>query len=400
MRNTVWKWVRWCGAVTIAGIVAPLNGCKDKPASQPATAPPEVEYVTIEQKDVPIYKEWVGTLDGDVNATISAQVSGYLTNRAYVEGSPVTNGQVLFQIDPAPFIATLSQAKAALAQANAIRGRTKLDVERYRPLAGTFAISQKELDNAVQADLSAQAQVEGAAAAVQQAQQNLDFTTIRSPIDGIAGLAKAQVGDLVGPGTGPLTTVTKHKPIRVYFSVAEQMVQQALARRAARGDVSVQPEGAPLQLTLAGGEVFSETGRIRYSDNKVDLKTGTVEVVGEFPNESGTLIPGMFARVRALIGVETNALLVPQRAVTEMQGRYLVAQIGADSKVTVRPVLATERIASDWIIRSKDLKAGDRVVAEGVQKIRDGMLVNAQPLGTASRAAGESPAPAPEAKKK
>jgi membrane fusion protein (multidrug efflux system) len=362
-----------------------LGGCKDKKQAQAPPTPPEVEFITVEQKDVPIYKEWVGTLDGDVNATISAQVSGYLTNRAYSEGSSVTNGQVLFQIDSAPFEAALAKAKATLAQALAVKGRTRLDVERYAPLAKTDAISQKELDNAIQADLSADAQIDGAKAAVQQAELNLAFTTIRSPIDGVAGLAKAQLGDLVGPGAGALTSVSKMNPIRAYFSLSEQLIYQAMARRVASGGESGEAGGLKLELVLAGGDVYPEKGVTRFSDNKVDVKTGTVQIVGEFPNPKSLLTPGMFARVRALVGVERNALLVPQRAVTEMQGRYLVAIVGADNKIAVRPVSVGERVGSEWIIQSKELKAGDRIVAEGVQKVRDGAVVNPQPLGTAAK---------------
>lgn len=367
-----------------------LSGCKDNKEALVPPTPAEVEFVTVEQKDVPIYREWVGTLDGDVNATISAQVSGYLTNRAYSEGSSVTNSQVLFQIDSAPFDAASSKAKAALAQAVAVKANTKLDVERYRPLAKTDAISQKELDNAIEADLAADAQIDGAKASVQQAELNLGFTTIRSPIDGVAGLAKAQVGDLVGPGTGALTTVSKINPIRAYFSLSEQLLYQVMARRVAAGAASGRGAALELQLVLAGGEVYPEKGHTRFSDNKVDVKTGTVQIVGEFPNPKSLLSPGMFARVRALVGVETNALLVPQRAVTEMQGRFLVAVVGAGNKVAVLPVSAGERVGSEWIIQSKELRAGDRVVAEGVQKVRDGAVVNPQPFGTSAKTAAAS----------
>ena len=379
-----------CAFLTVALLLLCLSGCKDNKETQLPQAPPEVEFVTIEQKDVPIYMEWVGTLDGDVNATISAQVSGYLTNRAYMEGRAVTNGQVLFQIDSAPFDATLSKAKAALAQAVAVKANTKLDVERYTPLAKTDAISQKELDNAIEADLAADAQIDGAKASVQQAELNLGFTTIRSPIDGVAGLAKAQVGDLVGPGTGALTTVAKIDPIRAYFSLSEQLLYQVMARRIAAGATSGRGAALELQLVLAGGEVYPVKGHTRFSDNKVDVKTGTIQVVGEFTNSMSLLTPGMFARVRALVGVETNALLVPQRAVTEMQGRFLVAIVGADNKVAVLPVSLGERVGSEWIVQSTGLKAGDRIVAEGVQKVRDGSVVNPQPFGTSAKTAAAS----------
>lgn len=389
-------------ALPLVALLLWCSGCaKPKQAQKPPT-PPEVEVVTVEQKDVPIYKEWVGTLEGDVNATISAQVNGYLTNRLYNEGSPVTNGQVLFQIESAPFEAVLAQARAVLAQTEAMKGKTKLDVERYTPLARTDAISKQELDDAIQADLSADAQIQGAQAAIQQAELNLGFTTIRSPIDGIAGLAKAQVGDLVGPSFGPLTTVSKLDPIRAYFSVSEQLVYRALSREATAGGRNAgDAQKIELDLILASGDVYPEKGRIRFSDNKVDPKTGTILMVGEFPNPKHLLASGMFARVRAKVGEEKGALLVPQRAVTEMQGRFLVAVIGADRKIAIRPVAVGERVGSEWIVRSPQLKAGDHVVAEGIQKVRDGAEVTSIPFveKPAGAPAGSAPAPRPEGAK-
>ncbi len=365
-------------------LVALFCGCGGK-AQTGAAAPSEVEFVAIEQKDVPIYNEWVGTLAGDVNASIRAQVSGYLTNRAYVEGSMVTNGQVLFQIDSGTFEATVAKAKAELEAARARKIKTALDVQRYTPLAATEAISRQELDDAIQADKAAEAQVDSAQAVLRDAELNLGFTTIRAPVDGVAGLAKAQIGDLVGPSSGPLTTVTKIHPIRAYFSVSEQLVYAMLVQRLAEGADPAKRD-VPLELMLAGGSMYPEKGRVRFSDNRVDVKTGTIELVGEFPNPNGLLSAGMFARVRALVGVETNALLVPQRAVAEMQGRYLLACIGADNKISIRPVSVGERTEGQWIIESKDLKMGDRVVAEGIQKVRDGVTVNPIPLGSRAKA--------------
>ena len=358
-------------------------GCRAKDKAG-ASGPVEVEFVPVEQRDVPIYKEWVGTLAGDVNASIVAQISGYLTNRAYVEGSTVTNGQILFQIDGATFEATLARQNAELATAQARKVKTALDVRRYTPLAATEAISKQELDDAVQADKAAEAQVESAQASVREAQLNLDFSTIRAPVDGVAGLAKAQIGDLVGPSTGPLTTISKIHPIRAYFSVSEQLVYKMMVARLAQGEES-QKRDVPLDLILANGDLYPEKGRIRFSDNRVDVKTGTIEVVGEFPNPNGLLNVGMFARVRALLGVQTNALVVPQRAVAEMQGRYLIAVIGEDNKITIRPISVGERTQGQWVITSKDLKSGDRVVAEGIQKVRDGLAVNPVALGSRTK---------------
>jgi membrane fusion protein, multidrug efflux system len=372
---------RAASGLLLALVAAPISGCKQKEEAPPPK-PPDVEVVAVEQKDVPIYRDWVGTLEGDVNATISAQVAGYLIKRDYEEGSVVTNGQVLFEIDPKPFQAVLDQAKAQVQQAVAQRDKYALDVQRYRPLAATQAISQQELDNAVQNEKTAAAQVEAAKAAVEQAQLNLDFTTIRSPVDGLAGLAKGQVGDLIGPSTGQLTTVTKIEPIRVYFSVSQQLMTQMQERRLAEGKTTIRTsrEGPQLELILASGTVYPIKGRVRFANNQVDVKTGTISVVGEFPNPQKLLVPGMFVRVRALLDTEKNALLVPQRALTDIQGRYLIAVVGADNKVSIRPVTAGERFGQDWVIKG-DVKAGDRVVAEGVQKVRDGATVNPVPFG-------------------
>ena len=366
-------------------------GCKNKSGEATAT-PPTVEVVAVEQKDVPIYRDWVGTLEGEVNATISAQVTGYLVSRNYVEGSQVTNGQVLFQIERAPFEAALAQAKAQLVEAEARKGKTALDVQRYTPLAATEAISKQELDDAIQADKAAQGQVESAEASVQTAQINLGFTSIQSPVDGVAGLAsaQAQVGNLVGPSAGALTTVAQVNPIRVYFSISQELMVRAQEKMLQKGldlrPVEGQERGPVLELVLASGQVYPEKGRVRFANNQVDVRTGTVRVVGEFPNPKLLLVPGMFVNVRLLLDTQKDALLVPQRAVTEMQGRYLIALVGADNKIAIRPVQVGERVGSNWII-SGEVKAGDKVVAEGIQKVRDGVVVNPVPFG-------EKPAPA------
>ncbi len=377
-------------ALLVCTCLGPLAGCKPKEVAAPP--PPDVEVVTVQQKDVPIYREWVGTLSGEVNATISAQVSGYLVQRPYKEGTLVTNGQVLFQIDKAPFEAALAQAKAQLDQQKARKGKTELDVQRYTPLAATEAISRQELDDAIQADKAAAAQVESAQAALQQAQLNLDFTTIRSPVDGIAGLAQAQIGDLLSPSSGPLTTVTQSEPMRANFSVSQQLMIQLQQRAVAEGQAPRTEgnyKGSELELILADGSVYPLKGYVRFADNQVDLRTGTIRVVGEFPNPQRLLVAGMFTRVRALLDTQKNALLVPQRAITDMQGRSLIAVIGDDNKVSVRPVNAGERVGSDWVIEGK-VKPGDRVVAEGVQKVRDGITVNPVPFRMAAATTPDS----------
>lgn len=372
-----------------------VSGCKK--SEEAATAIPTVEVVTVAQKDVPIYREWVGTLEGDVNATISAQVTGYLLSRNYAEGSLVTNGQVLFQIDPAPFKAELDKAKSQLAQAQATQEKWALTAERYAKLRVTEAISQQELDDAVQNEKAAQASVEAGQAAVQQAQLNLNFTTILSPAKGAAGLAsaQAQVGNLVGPGTGALTTVTTIDPMRAYFSISQRLVTEIQERMLAEGKKPGSGEGPPLELILSTGSVYPVKGRLAFKNNQVDVKTGTIRVVGEFENPNSLLIPGMFIRVRAQLGTERNALIVPQRAVTDMQGRSLIAVVGADNKISIHPVTTGERIGEEWVIKG-ELKAGDKVVAEGIQKVREGLVVNPVPLGANTAAV----APAPEAEKK
>lgn len=350
----------------------------------PTPPPPTVEYSVVEQRDVPILNDSVGTLEADVNATISAQVTGYLMSRNYSEGSVVTNGQILFQIDDRTY-------KAALDQAQAKVNKTQMDVERYTPLAKTQAISQQELDDAIQANAAA-------VAARDQAKLNFEFCTIRSPIDGVAGLAQAQVGDLIGPSTGPLSTVTTIDPIRVYFSVAQQLLTQLIEQKIADGrKVGVDNGNSiPLQLTLSTSTVYSQPGRIRFADNQINVKTGTIRMVGEFPNPDRLLVPGMFVRVQAQIGVNKNALVVPQRAVAEMQGRKLIAVVGADNKVSIKPISTGETFGEMWVITGP-IKPGDKVVAEGIQKVRDGATVNPVPFGSVPK---ETPAAADKAEKK
>ena len=384
----------WASAAV--AMVFCLSGCEK--TEGPPPAPPTVEVVGVTQRDVPIYYEVVGTLEGNVNASISAQVSGYLLSRDYKEGSRVTNGQVLFQIDPAPFKAEVDKAKSQLGEAQATQEKWALTVNRYRPLAATQAISQQELDDAVQNDQAAQAAVEAGRAAVQQAELNLGFTTIRSPLDGMAGLfsPQAQVGNLVGPNSGQLTTVTTDNPIRAYFSVSQRLMTDIQQRMLAAGKPLDTGEGPPLELTLANGTVYPLKGKIRFKNNQVDIGTGTVRVVGEFANPQSLLVPGMFVSLRALLNTEKDALLVPQRAVTEMQGKYLVAVVGADNKVSIRPVTTGERVGQEWVIKG-EVKAGDKVVAEGVQKVRDGAQVNPVPFTEKLAGAGSS---TPESEKK
>ena len=381
------------------------SGCEKNKEAPAAVEAPEVVLADVTQKDVPIYSEWVGTMDGMVNAKIRAQVSGYLLKQNYREGSFVKKGDLLFEIDPRTFKNALDQADGQLAQAKARLGKTELDVKRFTPLAKEGAISQEELDDAVQANLAAKASVYSAEAAVEQARLNLSFTRIISPIDGIAGTANAQIGDLVSPQTSELTTVSTIDPIKVYFSVSERYYL-AFAEKMNPSQVGVdQSREANLELILANESIYQQKGRVSFADRQVDVKTGTIRVAALFPNAGNILRPGQFARVRALTETRKNALLVPQRAVTEQQGSYQLAVVGGDNKVQIRPIKAGGRIDSLWII-DEGLKPGERVIVEGIQKVRDGQIIKPktveaqlQPVAGSSATPGEKTAQKPSAGK-
>jgi membrane fusion protein (multidrug efflux system) len=350
-----------------------LSGCKAKP--QPTPPPPTVEVATVTQADVPIYHEWVGTLDGLVNATIRAQVTGYLLTQDYREGDAIKKGDLLFEIDPRPFQAVLDQANGQLAQAEARLGKTELDVKRYAPLVKDRAISQEEYDDAVQADLEAKAAVLSAKAQVEQAQLNLGFTRIISPIDGIASIAKGQIGDLVGPGTGELTTVSTIDPIKAYYNVTEQAYINFVKRFSNQSDVQANLRQLEIQLILGDGTVYPQAGQIYAPDREIGPTTGALRLEARFPNPGNSLRPGQFVRVQVKIDTRHGALLVPQRAVSELQGAYQVAVLEADDKIRIQPVVVGDRSGSLWII-DHGLEPGQRVVVEGLQKIRDGALVS------------------------
>jgi membrane fusion protein (multidrug efflux system) len=359
------------------------NGCKKKPAPPP---PPEVQVITLAPTNVPIFEEWIGTLDGYVNAQIHAQVTGYLLTQNYAEGSELKKGDLLFQIDPRPLQAELDQANAKLAQDKAQAGKTELDVKRYTPLAQEQAISQEQLDNAVQANLAANAQVKADEAAVENGQLNLGFTKITSPIDGLAGIALAQIGDLVGQSGGSvLTTVSTINPIKVYFQVSEQSYLTFWRRLIGSGNAG---ETFPLQLIFADGSVYPEPGTFSFADRQVNPTTGTLQIVGLFSNADYMLRPGQYGRVRAQTQTLTNALLLPQRAVAELQGTYQVTVVSETNTVHLQSVTVGEQIGSNWIIDS-GLKPGDRVVIEGTQKVKEGAVVNPKPFGTETNQASQ-----------
>jgi membrane fusion protein (multidrug efflux system) len=349
-----------------------FTGCKKEQKTAPP--PPLVEVVDVVQKDVPISSEWVGTADGYVNATIRAQVQGYLIKQDYREGDLVRKGQVLFEIDPRTFEASLEFAKGQLAAQQARWDTTKANLGRVKPLAEQNAVSQKDLDDAIGAEQAAHAAVISAQAGVDKAQLDLGFTKVTSPVDGIAGIAKAQIGNLVGPGAvEELTTVSTVNPIKVYAQISEQ----EYLRFTEQGQKGA--EHRPLDLILADGTVYPHKGEFAYADRQVDVRTGTIKVASLFPNPGNILRPGQFAKIRAVTDIKKGALLVPQRAVTEMQGRYLVAIVGPDNKIGIAPVQVAERVGSDWII-AKGLKPGDRIVAEGIQKVKEGLTVAPQPF--------------------
>jgi membrane fusion protein (multidrug efflux system) len=385
--------------------------------------------VQVQQEDVPIFSEWIGTLDGLVNADIKAQVSGYLLKQAYTEGSFVQKGQLLFGIDPGPFQAALDQARGQLAQANgqvasskaqltqteaqlavaeANQVRTQLDVDRYVPLAKQQAITQQDLDNATQNNVAAKAQVQvakaqietakaqiqaaiaavqSATATVENAQLNLGFTRLTSPIDGIAGQAQQQVGALVNPASGPVTTVSTVDPIKVYFTVSEGEYLDFHRRYATEASVEAERRQLRFDLTLSDGTVYPRPGSFYFADRQVNQSTGAIRVAALFPNPGNILRPGQYGRIRTSIRTKEAALLIPQRAVTELQGAYQVAVVDSENKVAIRTVKTGDRVANRWII-DQGLKPGERVVAEGVQKVRPGMTVNPKPYAAPPEPAG------------
>lgn len=406
MKNRMWV----LAVALVAGAGALLiTNCGTTRAAASAPAPPEVEVAVVEQKDLPIQREWIGTLDGLVNAAIKAEVNGYLLTQNYAEGSFVRKGQLLFVIDPRPFQAALDQAEGQLAQAKAQfqqaragwaqaqaqvasaeanQRKAQMDEDRYVPLAQQQAITQQDLDNARQTNASmtaqvaaAKAQVEtakaqieaadagiaAAIAAVETAKVNLGFTRLTSPIDGVAGSATTQVGNLVGPSSNAITAVSTLDPIKANFSVSEQEYLSL-----SRGDTLHKLQ---LELVLADGSVHPQRGRFSFADREVNPNTGAIQLTGLFPNPGNVLRPGQYAKVRADIGVRTGALLVPQRSVTDTQGNYLVAVVDPNNTIRFTPVHVGDRIGSKWVVE-EGLKPGERVVTDGLFKIRPGAPVS------------------------
>ncbi len=394
--------IRWIASVllvlvTISGL-AVISGCRKE---EKAIAPqdPTVEVIAVTQKDVPIYREWVGALDGSVNAVIRPQVTGYLIRQNYREGELVQKGQVLFEIDPRTFQAAVRQAKASVDQAKADLARQKAyavtaaaELARVKPLAAKNAVSKMDLDDAVGKDLSAKASVQAASAGIAVAEANLDkaqldleFTRITSPVEGLAGIAKTQLGNLVGPSMSEeLTSVSTVDPIKVFINLSERQYLNAT-------DSGKKADEVPLQLILADGSIYPHEGRFALADSQVDPTTGTLKVGALFPNKDNRLRPGQYGRIRAMVQTKKGALLIPQRAVSEIQGKYLVAVVGPENKIDVRQVQVGEKIGSDWLI-DKGLQAGDQIVAEGTQKVRPGMTVKVKPFSPEAKTAPPAPA--------
>jgi len=395
------KQVAWISGVLFATI---LGVTVSRSAAKPSTQTPSlpvVEVALVEQKDVPINGEWIGTLTGQVNADVKGQVTGYLLTRNYKEGSFVRKGQILFEIDHRPFQAALDQARGQLAQAQAQLSqdeaqlstaeanqlKSQLNVEKYEPLAKVDAVSKQDFDNATQTDLANRAQIKAAEAAIAAAKAqiktgeaavetatiNLSFTRVISPIDGIAGIAQAQVGDLVSTSSGPLTTVSTLDPIRDYFTVSEQQYL-ALQKRFSDSE----KDHWKLQLVLADGTTYPKEGRFYFADRQVNQNTGAIQIAALFPNPGNVLRPGQYGKVRAIVRVQQNALLIPQAAVNEQQGSNLVAVVDKDNRVSMRPVQVGQRTDAMWVIDS-GLKPGERVIVEGQLNLRPGMTVQTKP---------------------
>jgi len=404
-RTAIWV----APALTIASLAT--AGCSLTTSAASPPPPPEVKVATVEQRDVPVYHEWIGTLDGMVNAAIRAEVTGYVLSQTYAEGSFVRKGESLFEIDARPFQAALdqaqgqlsqtrgqvaqaraqlAQAQAQLAQSVASQKRTQLDVDKYTPLVAMQAVTQQDFDNAAQNNVAAQAQieaskaavetaraqieastaaVESAQAAVEAAKVNTGFTHLASPIDGIAGRAQVQVGNLVSTSSGVITTVSTLDPIKANFTVGEQ--EYLSLTRAGGNDLAK----LQLELILADGITYPHKGKFSFADRQVDSSTGAIQLTGLFPNPGNRLRPGQYGKVRASVGTSMGALLIPQRAVTELQGAYQVAVVDNKNAVSIRQVKVGEQIGTMWVI-ADGMKPGERVIAEGAQNARPGAQVN------------------------
>ena len=415
MRTLFNKGLETSGAIALIAAALTVSSCTRATLAAGSPRPPEVEVAPVEQRDIPVYREWIGTLDGMVNAAIRAQVTGYLLSQNYAEGSFVRKGQLLFEIDPRPFQAAVDQARGQLAQANgqlaqakaqlvqaqaqlmsaeASQLKTQLNVDKYVPLNNLKAITQQDMDDATQNNLAAKAQVEAAKAqvetakaqieastaaveaakaALETAQVNLGFTRLTAPVDGIAGVAQIQIGNLVSAATNTaITTVSTLDPIKVNFAVSEQEYLKLASQ-------DTPMHRLQLELILADGNVYPHKGKFAFADRQVSENTGAIQMTGLFPNPRNILRPGQYGKVRAVVATTPGALLVPQPAVTEQQGSYQVATVNSDNTVSIEAVKVGDQAGSMWVI-SDGLKPGQRVIVQGVQKAVPGTRVNARPF--------------------
>jgi RND family efflux transporter MFP subunit len=379
------------GFSALSASILLLTSCAKKQGGLQVVAPMPVTVATVEQRDVSLYGDWVATLDGFVNAQIQPQVSGYMIKQDYREGSVVQSDQVLFEIDPRPFQATLDQAEGQLAQVQAQLELARINVKRDTPLAEAHAIAQSQLDNEVQQQAAQGAAVRTAEANVEQARLNLGFTKVRSLVTGIAGRAMTQVGSLVSQSTA-LTTVSQVNPIKVYFSISEQeyLGLSGRVKAGAKADLLRSGNSIPLQLALGNGNIYPYKGQIVFVDRQVNPQTGTIQIAGSFPNPQNLLRPGQFGRIKAETEVRHDALLIPQRAVNELQGSYQVAVVDSNNTVQIRNVALGPQLGSDLIITS-GINPNERVVTEGVSKLKDGMRVSPQSTTVAATVTQQKP---------
>lgn len=361
--------------VALGGMLALFGGCSKPGPGEKSLGPPEVLTTEVIQRDVPLVREWIGSLDGSTNADIRARVSGYLISKDYKEGKVVQKGDPLFEIDPSVYEAAVEQAKAAVSQSEANQLQSDQTEQREVALFEQKVESKQNRDNAIQANQAAKAEVKAQQANLKQAQLNLQFTQITAPITGVAGIANPGIGDLVGPSDAqPLTTISTVDPIKVYFQLSEQDYLK-VARKMEEARANPPP---PVEIILADGSLYPHPGKFVTIDRQVDDQTGTIRLAALFPNADSILRPGQFVRVRVTVRTITGALLVPQRAVTEMQTSFEIAVVGPDGKAELRSVKVGERFGSLWVVE-EGLKPGERVVVEGTQRVRDGQPVKSAP---------------------
>lgn len=373
---------------TVFGSVIFFSSC-EKPAQESgAAAPPEVLVTEVVQQDVPVIRQWVGTLNGIQNAQVRARETGYLQKIAYQQGGYVKKGDLLFEIDPRPFIAALDQAQGQLQEAQATLLGVELDAKRAKELFANKVISEQEYTNKTQDYQTKLASVTAAQASLDDAQLNLAYTKIESPLDGIAGQQQAQIGDLVGGSSNSvLTTVSQIDPIWAYFPISEQTYWRFAERLKAVMDVPEAERPAKAELLLPDGSTYKYKGKFAFVDRQVDPKTGTIQIAVSFPNPDLILRPGQYVIVRAEVDTIPNALLVPQQAVSQLQGNDQIAVVGPDGKAEIRAV-TTGPVKGSLIVIENGVNAGEKIIVEGFQKVRQGMQVSAKPFTDESKSQG------------